>query len=141
MIIVSLSQCQSHEQIQLIHSDDTVYSCGAGVTEEISHIQGQRRSPSKTVGRAKSCLESNPIPARDTQRAQTNLMHTRTQRPHRYWDKTVFEPLLWRYGVSSGLPQGQGLWMRQTWVWHEPSWRRAPLTPPQSSQNLHRTGK
>ena len=31
--------------------------------------------------------------------------------------------------VSSGLPQGQGLWVRQTWVWHKPSWRRSPLTP------------
>ena len=28
------------------------------------HIQGQRRSPSKTVGEAKSRLESNPIPTR-----------------------------------------------------------------------------
>ena len=33
------------------------------------------------VGVAKSCLESNPVSARDTQRAQTNLMCTRTQRP------------------------------------------------------------
>ena len=32
--------------------------------------------------------------------------------------------------VSSGLPQGQGLWVQQTWVWHKPSWRRSPLTPP-----------
>ena len=23
--------------------------------------------------------------------------------------------------VSSGLPQGQGLWVQQTWVWHKPS--------------------
>ena len=30
---------------------------------------------------------------------------------------------------SSGLPQGQGLWVQQTWVWHKPSWRRSPLTP------------
>ena len=30
------------------------------------------------VGGEKLCLESNPIPARDAQRAQTNLMHTRT---------------------------------------------------------------
>ena len=43
--------------------------------------------------------------------------------------------------VSSGLLQGQGLWGQQTWVWHKPSWRRSPLTPPQSHQNLHRTGK
>ena len=28
-------------------------------------------------------LESSPISARDAERAQTNLVHTRTQRPHR----------------------------------------------------------
>ena len=30
------------------------------------------------LGGANSHLELNPIPARDTQRAQTNLVHTRT---------------------------------------------------------------
>jgi len=50
---------------------------------EIPHVQGQRIRPSKMVGGAKSHLESNPIPATDTQRAQTNLVHTRPQRPHR----------------------------------------------------------
>ena len=40
-------------------------------SEEIPHIQGQRRSPSKMVEGAKSCLESNSIPTRDAQRAQT----------------------------------------------------------------------
>ena len=34
-------------------------------------VQVQRRSPNKMVGGAKSCLESNPIPTRDTWRAQT----------------------------------------------------------------------
>ena len=43
--------------------------------------------------------------------------------------------------VSSVLPQGQGLWVQQTWVWHKPSWRRSPLTPPQSHQNFHRAGE
>ena len=43
--------------------------------------------------------------------------------------------------VSSGLLQGQGLWVEQTWVPHKPSWRRSPLTPSQSCQNLHRTGE
>ena len=51
--------------------------------EEMSHVQGQRRSHSKMVGGAKLLLESNPIPARDAQRAQTYLAHTTTQRPHR----------------------------------------------------------
>ena len=43
--------------------------------------------------------------------------------------------------VSSALLRGQGLWLQQTWVWQKPSWRRSPLTPPKSHQNLHRTGK
>ena len=51
--------------------------------EEIPHIQGQRRSPSKKIGEGKSHLESNPIPGRQVQRAQTNLVHTGTQRSHR----------------------------------------------------------
>ena len=51
--------------------------------EEIPYIQEQRRSPSKMVGGAKSCLESNPISTRDVQRAQTNLMCTRSKDPHR----------------------------------------------------------
>ena len=50
--------------------------------EEIPHVQGQR-SPSKMVGGVKLCLESNPIPARDAQRAQTYLVRTRTQILHR----------------------------------------------------------
>ena len=51
--------------------------------EEISHVQGQRRSPNKMVGGLKSNLDSNLIPARDTLRAQIYLVHTRTQRFHR----------------------------------------------------------
>ena len=43
-------------------------------TKKIPHIQEQRRSPSETLGGEKSHLESNPIPARDAQRAQTNLV-------------------------------------------------------------------
>ena len=33
--------------------------------KKVSHIQGQRRSPNKTVGGVKLSLESNPIPTRD----------------------------------------------------------------------------
>ena len=42
--------------------------------EEMPIDQGQRRSLSKMVGGAKSSLESNPIPARSTKRAQTILV-------------------------------------------------------------------
>ena len=73
-----------------------------------SHTQGQRRSSSKTVGGANSHLESNPIPARDTQRAQTNLVHKRTQGTHRDWDRTVFERLLWRYGLAVDCRRDRG---------------------------------
>ena len=48
-----------------------------------THIQGQRRSPSKMVGGEKSHLASNPIPAREAQRAKRNLVCTRTRRSHR----------------------------------------------------------
>ena len=51
--------------------------------KKIPYIQGQRRSLSKMIGRAKLHLESNPIPARDAWRAHKNLVHTKTQRPHR----------------------------------------------------------
>ena len=76
--------------------------------EETTHIQGQRRSPRKTVGGVKSCLESNPILARDTQRSQIYLVHTRTQRRHRDWDRTVFEYLLWGYRSAVDCHRGQG---------------------------------
>ena len=66
---------------------------GAGVVaagcwkdfEDIPHIQGQRRSPRKMIGMVKSCLGSSTIPPRDTQRTQTNLVGTRSRRPHRDW--------------------------------------------------------
>ena len=77
------------------------------VCEEIPHLQGQK-SPRKMVGGVKSHLESNPIPTRNTQRAQTNLVHSRTQRPHRDWDRTVFECLLWRYGSAADCCKGRG---------------------------------
>ena len=52
-----------------------------GDFEEIPHVQGQSESPRMMVGGVKSHLESNPAPARDAQRAQTNLGWTRTHRP------------------------------------------------------------
>ena len=106
---------------------------GTGATlRRYPHVQRQRRSPSKTIGGAKSCLESNPILARDAQRAQTKLVCTRTWIPHRDLDKPAFECLSVSCGdmVQQWAASGQGLWVQQTWVWHKPSWRRSPLTPP-----------
>ena len=109
--------------------------------KKIPHVQGQRRSPSKIVGRAIIHLESNPIPTRDAQRAQTKpCVHQETpQRLNQTW-LWVFECLLQRYR-SAVACQGQGLWVQPTWVRHKHSWRRSPLTPTESLQNLHRTGE
>ena len=59
------------------------------------HIQGQRRSPSKTVQGAKSHLESNPIAARDTRRLRQALCELGPR------DPTKTEPELC-FSVSCG---------------------------------------
>ena len=60
--------------------------------KKIPHIQGQRRSPNKMAGGAKSNLESNPIPARDDRRAQTNpCVHQDPGTPTRDWARPTFE--------------------------------------------------
>ena len=69
--------------------------------KKIYHIQEQRRSPKKMVGAAKSYLEWNPIPTRDTWRAQTKPC-PHQENPQRlsqtyFW---VFECLLWRCGSA-----------------------------------------
>ena len=108
--------------------------------KKMPHIQGQRRSPRKTVGIAKSCLESNPIPTRHTWRAQPNLCAPGPR------DTTDIEPGLCLSvscggNISSGLLQEQGLWVQQTWIWHKSSWGRLPFTLQQSHQNLHGIGE
>ena len=109
-------QFKETAHIQRQRSPTKIKIVGAGATavwcwsdfEEIPHVQGQRRSPSKTVGGVKSHLESNPIPATDAQRAQTYLAHTRTQRPYRDWDRTVSGCLLRRYRSAVDCCGGRG---------------------------------
>ena len=60
-------------KLQLTAEQPLTGECWIPHTQKISQVQGQRRSPSKRVGGAKSCSELNPIPARDVQRAQTKL--------------------------------------------------------------------
>ena len=76
--------------------------------EEIPHIQGQRRNPSKMVGGAKFHLESKTTPTRNAQKAQTNLVCTRTRRYHRDQDRTVSECLLWMYGSAQNCHRDKG---------------------------------
>ena len=72
------------------------------------------------VGGAKSRLESNPIPARDAQRAQKKFCaHQNPETPQRLTEpdlplRVLVSPAEAR--ISSGLLQGQGLWLQQTWI-------------------------
>ena len=58
------------------------------------------------------------------QRAQTNLVHPKTQRPHRDSDRTVCECLLWRCGSAVDCHRGRGSgcsrhgygWVQQTCI-------------------------
>ena len=86
--------------------------------KRLSSSSSQRHSE----GSNKSCVHQDP---RTPQRLRQNCV----------WASSV------EVRVSSGLPQGQGLWVQQTWGWHKPSWRRSLLTPPYSCQNLQWTGK
>ena len=58
--------------------------------------------------------------------AQQNL-----ETPQRLSQKYVWVSPVEELGVSSGLPQGQGLWVQECWsrtLRHKPSWKRSPLT-------------
>ena len=52
-----------------------------------------------------SYLESNLTPARDI---HAYFVHTNTHRPHRDWDRTMFEYLLRRYGSAVDCCRGRG---------------------------------
>ena len=66
-----LQELQNYNLLLNSHRQESVGSH----QKKITHIQGQRRSPGKMVGGAEACLEWDPIPARDTLRAQTCLVH------------------------------------------------------------------
>ena len=51
------------------------------------------------------------------------------------------ECLLWRYGSAVACHRGRGFGCSRPWYGISPLLKRSPLTPPESSQNLHRTGK
>ena len=99
------------------------------------HIEVQRRSPSKTVGGAKSHLESHPTPARDAQKGSNeSLCAPAPETPQRQSQTClwVFECLLWRHGSAMACCGDRGSACsrpRAHSVWHKPCWRRSPLTP------------
>ena len=61
-----LGEVQNYNLVLNNHQQENVGSH----QKKISHVQGQRKRPNKIVGGVKFRLESNPIPASDTWRAQ-----------------------------------------------------------------------
>ena len=99
-----LQELQNYNLLLNNHPQENVRSH----QKKISHIQGQWRSTSKMVGGAKSHLESNPIPARDSCRAQTKpCAHQYPETPQRLTRPVSESPA--EAQANSGLPQGQGL--------------------------------
>ena len=94
----------------------------------------------KTLGGAKSCLESNPVPARDVWRAQAKACVHQDSEARQRLSQTcllVFECLLQRHGsaVTCHGDRGSGCSRPGSCsMWHKPSWRKLPLAPPQSHQ-------
>ena len=88
-------------EVRKPQQDGRCWSRGCVVLEQLWGDTPQPRAkekPQQDGRRGEFDLESNLIPARDAQRAQTNLVHNRTQGPHRDWDRNVLEHLLWRMG-------------------------------------------
>ena len=86
-----LQELQNYNLLLNSHRQESVGSH----QKKITHIQGQRRSPGNMVGGAEACLEWDPIPARDTLRAQTCLVHQdpgeRSSDPPRDWPRLASE--------------------------------------------------
>ena len=108
--------------------------------KEIPHVQGQRRSPNKTVGGVKSHLESNVIPTIDAQMAQTKLcVHQDLEATQRLSQTClwVFECLLWRHRSAVTCHGDRGSARSRLGshsLWQKPCWRRSPLAPPWNCQ-------
>ena len=80
---------------------------GSHKKKKIPYIQGQRRKPSKMVGGVKLSLESNPIPARDSEGSNKTLCIPGPRDP----TDTVPDlclSLLQRYGSAVACHRGRG---------------------------------
>ena len=130
--------------------------------EEIPHIQGQR-NPSKTLGTGAAVRRYPTSKGRGEAPARWWRWHNLLENPAtlppeslRWLKRTLWAPgprdptetetegclsVSWAGPGQQWPAAGTQLRVQQTWAWHKPSWRRSPVTSPQSCQNLHRTGK
>ena len=104
------------------------------------HIQRQRRIPEDSR-RGKITFRIKPLShQRHLECSNKPCVHQDPETPQRLSQNCVWVSPV-KVQVSSGLQQGNRHWVHQTWVCHNSSWRRSPLTPPESHQNWHRTGE
>ena len=95
--------------------------------EDTSHTRAKEK-PQQDGKRGKITFRIKPhTHQKHSEGSNKPCTHQDPETPHRLRQNCVWmsPEKVW---VSSGLPQGQGLWVQQTWVWHKPSW--PPLTPP-----------
>ena len=100
-----------------------------------------KERPQQDSRRGKITFKIKPlIHQRHSECSNKPCVHQDPETSQRLSENCVWMSLV-KVWISSDLPQGHGLWVQQTWVWHKPSCRRSPITPPESHQNWHRTGE
>ena len=88
-----------------------------------------KAKPQQDSRRGKIAFRTNSIPARDVWRAKNKpCVHQDPETPQRLGQNCVWVSPV-KAWISSGLLQGQMLWVQQIWVWHKPSQSKSPLTP------------
>ena len=93
--------------IRLLLNNHQQENFGSHTKKKIPYIQGQRRKPRKMVGGVKLSLESNPIPARDSEGSNKTLCIPGPRDP----TDTVPDlclSLLQRYGSAVACHRGRG---------------------------------
>ena len=90
----------------------------------------EKEKPQEDSRRGKITFRIKPHTHQRCSEGSNKPVCTRTQRPPP--PQRLSQNCVWvspeKVQVRSGLMQGQGLWVQQTWVWHKPSWTRSPLT-------------
>ena len=102
---------------------------GAEATLRRYHMSKGKEKPQQNGRRGEAAFRIKPHTCqRHSEGSNISCAHQDPEIPQRLRQNCVgMSPV--EVQASSGLPQGQGLWVPQTWVWHKHSWRRLPLTP------------
>lgn len=111
-VCVALKQSSQEEILHVQYQRNPSKMVGTGVAvEEIPYVQEQKSSPSKTVEGQIHIQNQTPFPPETLRGSKQTLCTPEPGNPTETGDRISLECLL-RVRVGSGLPQGQGLWMR-----------------------------